>query len=83
MDYGDGLLDSEKKLLEPWNRGFASFVHGEDVDWGTENIRDMKRLTADGETDIWTDDQWEEGLQVWDFINGSGSGLGGWIKPKL
>lgn len=83
LDWGEGLLDGEKELLRPWNEGLASFVHGDDVDWGTNNIRDMKRLRSDGKTDVWTDDQWSEGLQVWDFINGSGSGLGGWIKPKL
>lgn len=82
-DFGDGLLDDEKKLLEPWNKAFASFVHGDDPAWGTKNVRDMKRLRSDGKTDIWIDDQWEEGIKVWNFVNGSGSGLGGWIKAKL
>lgn len=78
------MLDNEKELLQPWINAFAAFVHGEeDVGWGTHSIRDMKRLRSDGDTDIWTDDQWDEGLQVWDFVNGTGSGLGGWIKPKL
>ena len=78
-----GLLDHEKEFLKPWNKAFASFVHGENPNWGTSNVRDMKRLRSDGKTDVWIDDKWEEGLKVWDFVNGSGSGLGGWMKPKL
>ena len=83
LDYGDGLLDVEKKLLKQWNEAFASFVHGEDVEWGTSKIKNMKRLRSDGQTDVWTDDRWDEGLKVWDMINGSKSGFESSIKPKL
>ena len=78
-----GLLEDEKELLKPWNEAFASFVHGEDPKWGTETSRNMKRLRSDGKTDVWTDDQWEEGLKVWNFVNGGSGGQGGWMKPKL
>ena len=80
---GDGLLDKEKELLKVWNKGFAAFVHGDDPEWQTSDVKDIKRLRSDGRTDIWLDDQWDEGLKVWDLVNGSGSKLEGQIKPKL
>lgn len=82
--FGDGLTDEEKKILQPWNAAFAAFVKAEQPKWGTSHVREMLRLREDGETDIWTDDQWEQGLKVWDAINGQeGGGVLGWIKSKM
>jgi hypothetical protein len=84
LDYGNGLSEEDKATLKDWNQGFAAFVKGEDPRWGTQSIKEMKRLRADGKTDIWIDDQWEAGLEVWDLINGGNeAGLVGWIKSKL
>ncbi|KAK4503858.1 hypothetical protein PRZ48_004773 [Zasmidium cellare] len=80
----DGLLDEEKKILRVWNENFADFVKGNKVNWGTQKVTDVLRLREDGETDIWTDDRWEEGLKVWDAVNGqAGAGLLGWVRSKL
>ncbi|GIZ42228.1 hypothetical protein CKM354_000550400 [Cercospora kikuchii] len=84
LEYGDGITDEEKQLLKPWNEAFAAFVKGVEVPWGTTTVKEMLRLRDDGKTDIWTDDRWEEGLQIWDAVNGdAASGLLGWIKSKL
>lgn len=64
-----GLTDSEKLIIKPWNEAFAAFVRGDEVKWGTRNVKQMLRLRADGSTDIWTDDRWDEGIKVWNVVN--------------
>ncbi|KAK5164780.1 uncharacterized protein LTR77_009444 [Saxophila tyrrhenica] len=84
LDYGDGLSDQDKEVLKTWNQGFAAFVKDEDPQWGTHGIKDMKRLRSDGRTDIWIDEQWQAGLDVWDLVNGgNAAGVVGWIRSKL
>ena len=84
LEYGAGLSDTDKDIVRPWNEAFAAFVKGENPMWGTHDIKEMKRLRSDGKTDVWVDDQWEEGLKVWDLVNGNaGAGFVGWIKSKL
>ena len=84
LDYGSGLSDEDKEVVRPWNKAFAAFVKGEDPVWGTSTIKEMKRLRSDGQTDIWVDDQWEEGLKMWDLVNGdTPAGIVGWIRSKL
>lgn len=80
LDYGEGLLEAEKQLLAPWNKVFAAFVHGDDGEWQTKGVKEVMRLTADGETDVWVDNRWEDGLRLWDFLHASGSAP---IKAKL
>lgn len=79
LDYGDGLTEDEKAMLETWNEGFAAFVKGEDVDWGTSTTTHMRRLTAEGPTDTWEDDQWQKGLALWNVVNSTSESL----KAKL
>lgn len=67
--YKEGLSDKEKGWLEGWNRGFARFVNGQSVDWGTQNVRDVRRWRGDGETDIWEDKLWDEGVAFWKMVN--------------
>ncbi|QIX01173.1 hypothetical protein AMS68_006690 [Peltaster fructicola] len=69
LDYADGLTAQETEMLKSWNQGFAAFVKGENVDWSTSKPTDMRRLTADGKTDTWQDDQWEKGLALWNVVN--------------
>ena len=80
----DGLRDDEKKVLGSWNKALAAFINGEEVEWGTSNLKEMRRLREDGTTDIWTDDTWEEGVEIWDLVNGDASlGVLSWLKSKL
>ena len=84
LDYGSGLDDEDKEIVKPWNKALGAFVNGANPEWGTSVVKDMRRLRSDGKTDIWTDDRWEEGLKVWDLVNGDGlTGLVGWVKSKL
>jgi carboxylesterase type B len=69
-DYKNGMSDQEKKWLKGWNEGFAAFVKGDTVNWGPTKPRDMRRWRSDGETDVWEDDMWEQGLEVWKLVNG-------------
>ncbi|KAK4539442.1 hypothetical protein LTR36_010919 [Oleoguttula mirabilis] len=81
---GNGLTDAEKKVLEPWNSAFAAFVRGDEVQWGTTDVKEMKRLNGDGTTSVWIDDRWDEGVKVWDLVNGdAGAGILSWLKSKL
>ncbi|CZT22357.1 related to triacylglycerol lipase V precursor [Ramularia collo-cygni] len=69
LDCDGGLTDDERRILRPWNEAFAAFVRGDEVNWGTNHVKQMRRLRADGVTDIWVDDRWEEGLEVWSEVN--------------
>jgi carboxylesterase type B len=64
-----GLSIGDKRILKPWNEAFANFVKGNDAAWGTKDVMDMKRLRSDGQTEIWKDDRWEEGLYFWKLLN--------------
>lgn len=69
LDCVGGLTEKEKRVLKPWNEKFAAFVRGDVVEWGTRHAREMLRLRADGTTDVWADDRWDEGLEVWEEVN--------------
>jgi carboxylesterase type B len=73
LDYGDGLTSAEEKMLKGWNEEFAAFVRGDDPSWGPTSATQMRRLRSDGQTDVWEDDQWEKGLEVWKLLNGDDS----------
>ncbi|KAI0128759.1 Alpha/Beta hydrolase protein [Xylariales sp. AK1849] len=67
-----GLSAKDKEILRPWNDVFAKFVKGEDdVNWGTKQAREMRRLRSDGNTDIWMEDGslWKEGVHIWKLLN--------------
>ncbi|RAO73151.1 uncharacterized protein BHQ10_009163 [Talaromyces amestolkiae] len=68
-NFSGGLTDQEKAMLSGWNQGFASFVKGDKVEWGPKQPKEMRRWRSDGETDVWTDDNWEQGLEFWDLLN--------------
>jgi carboxylesterase type B len=69
-DFKSGMTDQEKNWLSSWNEGFAAFVNGDTVNWGPTKPKEMRRWRSDGETDIWVDELWEQGLEVWDLVNG-------------
>jgi len=68
-DFPGGLTDEEKVWLRGWNEQFASFVSGEEVNWGTKSPKDVRRWRSDGETDIREDDMWEQGVEVWNLVH--------------
>ncbi|CVL06236.1 related to triacylglycerol lipase V precursor [Fusarium mangiferae] len=67
--YEGGLSGLEKKWVKGWNEGFAAFVNGDEVNWGTLNPKDMRRWRRDGKTDVWEDSLWEEGVEFWKLVN--------------
>ncbi|KEQ93053.1 hypothetical protein AUEXF2481DRAFT_47675 [Aureobasidium subglaciale EXF-2481] len=67
-DFPGGLTDQERVWLRSWNEEFAAFVSGAQVNWGPTKPKDMKRW-SDGETDVWVDIKWEEGLEVWNVVH--------------
>ncbi|KAI4753506.1 carboxylesterase [Aureobasidium sp. EXF-3400] len=68
-DFPGGLTEEEKSWLRDWNGQFAAFVKGEEVNWGTQKSTEVKRWRGDGKTDIWEDDLWEQGNQVWNIVH--------------
>jgi carboxylesterase type B len=67
--YEGGLSAREKEWLKGWNEGFAAFVKGDEVNWGTTKPTDVRRWRSDGETDVWEDCLWEDGLEFWRLVN--------------
>lgn len=68
-NFSEDLTNQEKKWLRRWNEGFAAFVNGEMFDWGPREPREMQRWRSDGGTDVWEDDEWDKGLEIWDLLN--------------
>lgn len=84
LNHEGGLSESDKDAVRPWIQAFAAFVKGDVPPWGTNTVTDMRRLRSDGTTDVWKDDQWERGLQVWDLVNGNArSSVIDWISARL
>lgn len=83
LDCENGLEENEKQILKPWNQAFAAFVRGHDVEWGTRHVKEMLRLRADGVTDVWIDDRWDEGVSVWNEVNDNDPDGNDRIKSKL
>ncbi|KAF4435080.1 triacylglycerol lipase V precursor [Fusarium acutatum] len=67
--YEGGLNDQEKKWLKGWNESFAAFIRGDEANWGTNRPQDMRRWRSDGETDVWEDTLWEQGVEFWRLVN--------------
>jgi hypothetical protein len=70
FDSARGLTDQEKGCLRGWNEEFAAFVRGEVVEWGPTRPKEMRRWRSDGMTDVWEDELWEQGLEMWDLVHG-------------
>ncbi|SMY19108.1 unnamed protein product [Zymoseptoria tritici ST99CH_1A5] len=85
IDSKTGLTDEEKMLLRPWNEAFAKFVKGEKMPdlWRTKDVKQMVRLKEDGESDVWVDDRWDEGVQCWSAVNASKGGFLNWVRSRL
>ena len=68
FDLALGLTDEEKGWLRGWNEGLAAFVGGNVVEWGPTEAKEMRRWRSDGETDVWEDEMWEQGVEVWNVV---------------
>ncbi|KAF9770288.1 hypothetical protein IL306_012190 [Fusarium sp. DS 682] len=75
--YQGGLSAKEKECLKSWNEGFAAFVKGGKVNWETTKPRDMRRWRSDGQTDVWEDSLWDEGVEFWKLVNSGRIGVSG------
>ncbi|GKU07709.1 triacylglycerol lipase v precursor [Fusarium langsethiae] len=69
--YEGGLSDQEKEWLKGWNEGLAQFVNGDEVNWGTAKVNEVRRWRNDGETDVVEDELWEDGIAFWKLVNSS------------
>jgi carboxylesterase type B len=74
-NFEGGLTDREKVWLKGWNEGFAAFVGGDheqqqqqQFEWGPSMPREMRRWRSDGETDVWEDEYWEKGIELWNLL---------------
>ncbi|TVY83341.1 putative esterase/lipase [Lachnellula suecica] len=65
---GNDLTAKEKGVVAEWLRPVSSFVKGEQVDWGTREINEVRYLTADGAMTIKNDEWWKTKLPLWELI---------------
>lgn len=68
-DFPGGLTEEEKKWLRGWNETCAACVKGERVNWGLTRPSEARRWKENGKTDVWEDDRWEEGLELWSIVH--------------
>jgi carboxylesterase type B len=83
--YGNGetLTSAEKSLIGGWLQPIASFIKGEDVEWGAKAINQVKYLTARGKVEIKDDEWWNEKLQLWELTRKATSSQQGTSESKL
>jgi carboxylesterase type B len=62
---GAGLTPPEKELIRKWLQPVTAFIKGEDFDWGTNSISQVRYLTAEGKIEIKEDEVWEGKLPLW------------------
>lgn len=63
---GNTLTDSEKRLLREWLSRVGAFLRGENMQWGTSSLKEVKYLTADGKITIKEDEVWDEKMPLWE-----------------
>ncbi|KAK7700124.1 hypothetical protein SLS64_011142 [Diaporthe eres] len=64
-----GLSPNEQVVIKTWLKPFAAFLRGDDdIEWGVENITDVRVLDSDGTVKICRDQRWEHAISVWDTI---------------
>ncbi|KAH8894011.1 alpha/beta-hydrolase [Thozetella sp. PMI_491] len=72
---GRGLEPEEKAIAQTaYFDLYAKFVAGEDISeqWGARSPSEVRRLKADGTVDVWKDELWDRGLEVWDALMKAG-----------
>lgn len=64
-----GLTRTEQAVIKRWLKPFAAFIRGdEDIEWGTENITDLRVLDSDGSVQIYRDKRWDHTISVWNTL---------------
>jgi hypothetical protein len=64
---GDVLTPEEKELVTRWLQSVSAFVKGKKVDWGTETMKQVRYLTAEGKIEIKEDEWWNTKMPLWDL----------------
>ena len=64
---GEPLTGPEKELIREWLQPVGAFLRGEEVDWGTKSLTEVKYLTAEGKVEIKEDEIWEAKLPLWEI----------------
>jgi carboxylesterase type B len=77
---GSELTLSEKYLLQEWLKPVASFLKGEEVNWGTGSVDDVRYLTAEGNIEIKQDEAWDIKMPLWELTKKITESRG---QPKL
>ncbi|KAF9882955.1 hypothetical protein FE257_004382 [Aspergillus nanangensis] len=64
---GECLEPEEKPIIQRAFIGpLTKFVHGEaDINWGTSNHREIRKLSPNGSVEIWQDGLWDEAMRIW------------------
>lgn len=64
-----GLSRTEQAVIKRWLKPFAAFIRGdEDIEWGAENMKDLRVLDSDGSVQIYRDERWEHAISVWNTL---------------
>lgn len=65
-----GLSRTEQAVIKTWLEPFAAFIRGdEDIEWGAENVTDVRVLDSDGAVQIYRDERWEHAISVWNTLS--------------
>lgn len=65
---GTGLTQKEKGFVKDFvHDAFCDYVQGKDIrtKWGTTGPREVRRIKPNGMTDIWKDEMWQAGVDMW------------------
>lgn len=64
-----GVSLYEQAVIKTWLKPFAAFLRGDDdIEWGVENITDLRVLDSDGTVKICRDQRWEHAISVRDTL---------------
>lgn len=66
--WGNGQVLSAEEKRVVWKgylEALAKFLKGEEMEWGAETPRKVRRLTETGEVDVWVDEDLDKGAELW------------------
>ena len=72
--FGNGreLEKGEKKLVKEFLEPWGSFVKGDEVEWGTQRLDEVRRIGENGKIEIVKDVLWDRSLKIWKELHGLG-----------
>ena len=73
--FGDGssLEPNEKPMIRKFLQPFLKYLSGEEIEWGTDSIKQARAILSDGTLGMVEDDDWERCLRVWNSLDLIGS----------